>query len=74
MQFVGLTLEDDVPDHTVLIWFRTELTQKNAYEELMAQINSQLEEKGILLKKGAIVDSSITDSPRKPERIRGCRR
>ncbi len=32
----------------------------------MLGINGQLEDKGILLKKGAIVDASITDSPRKP--------
>ena len=32
----------------------------------MELINTQLEGKGILLKKRAIVDASITDSPRKP--------
>jgi IS5 family transposase len=66
MKFVGLTLEDDVPDNSVLSRFRSELTRKNAYEKLMHNINLQLEQKGILLKKGAIVDASITDSPRKP--------
>ena len=66
MNFVGLTLEDSVPDNTVLSRFRTELTKKNAYEPLMNIINLQLEQKGILLKKGAIIDASITDSPRKP--------
>lgn len=66
MNFVGLTLEDDVPDNTVLSRFRTELTKKKAYEKLMDNINGQLEDKGILLKKGAIVDASITESPRKP--------
>jgi transposase, IS5 family len=66
MNFVGLTLEDDVPDNTVLSRFRTELTKKKAYEKLMDNINGQLEQKGILLKKGAIVDASITESPRKP--------
>jgi IS5 family transposase len=66
MKFVGLTLEDDVPDNTVLSRFRTELTNKDAYEELMDNVNLQLEAKGILLKKGAIVDASITDSPRRP--------
>ncbi|MET3981869.1 hypothetical protein ABIB62_004485 [Mucilaginibacter sp. UYP25] len=39
MKFVGLTLEYDVPDHYVLSRFRTELTQKGAYEKLMEQIN-----------------------------------
>ena len=66
MKFVGLTLEDDVPDNSVLSRFRTELTLKGGYEKLMDTINDQLAGKGILLKKGAIVDASITDSPRKP--------
>jgi len=66
MQFVGLTLDDEVPDNSVLSRFRTTLTQKNAYEPLMDLINEQLEAKGIVLRKGAIVDASITDSPRKP--------
>jgi IS5 family transposase len=66
MKFVGLTLGDDVPDHSVLSRFRTALTEKDAYEKLMISINGQLEAKGVLLKKGAIVDASITDSPRKP--------
>lgn len=66
MKFVGLSLEDDVPDNTVLSRFRTALTKADAYELLLQSINQQLEDKGILLKKGAIVDASITDSPRKP--------
>ena len=66
MKFVGLTLEDDVPDNSVLSRFRTELTLKGGYEKLMDTINGQLAGKGILLKKGAIVDAGITDSPRKP--------
>lgn len=66
MQFVGLSLDDEVPDHSVLSRFRTKLTQKNGYEALMTLINSQLEAQNIILRQGAIVDASITDSPRKP--------
>ncbi|SDM96979.1 Transposase domain [Daejeonella rubra] len=46
MKFVGLTLEDNVPDNTVLSRFRSELTFKQGYEKLMDMINGQLEEKG----------------------------
>jgi IS5 family transposase len=66
MKFLGLSLEDEVPDHSVLSRFRTALTKNNAYENLLQNINTQLTSKGILLTKGAIVDASITDSPRKP--------
>src|SRR3954471_15483666 len=66
MQFVGLSLDDEVPDHSVLSRFRTTLTQKNGYEALMTLINTQLTAQDIILRQGAIVDASITDSPRKP--------
>ena len=71
MKFVGLSLEDDVPDNTVLSRFRTELTNQGAYEGLLQSINQQLEDKGILVKKGGIVDASITNSPRRPRGKKG---
>lgn len=66
MKFLGLSLEDTVPDHSVISRFRTTLSAKNAHEKLLHLINKQLEACGILLRTGAIVDASITDSPRKP--------
>lgn len=67
MQFVGLQLEDEVPDHSVISRFRSELTGKNAFEKIFEQINAQLESKGLIVKTGAIVDATVTDSPRKPK-------
>ena len=66
MQFVGLQLEDEVPDHSVISRFRSELTKKEAFEKIFEQINTQLESKGLIVKTGAIVDATVTDSPRKP--------
>jgi len=66
-RFVGLSIDDQCPDHSVISRFRTELTQKNAYEKLFKAMNKQLEKKKILVKGGVIVDASITDSPRKPK-------
>ncbi len=67
MQFVGLQLEDEVPDHSVISRFRSELTKKEAFEKIFEQINAQLESKGLIVKTGAIVDATVTDSPRKPK-------
>src|SRR5207237_6859689 len=39
MQFVGLQLEDDVPDHSIISRFRTELTNKDAFEKIFEKIN-----------------------------------
>lgn len=67
MQFVGLQLEDEVPDHSVISRFRSELTKKEAFEKIFEHINTQLESKGLIVKTGAIVDATVTDSPRKPK-------
>jgi transposase, IS5 family len=68
MSFCGLQIEDEVPDHSVISRFRTELTQKKAFDRMLNKINKQLEEKKIMIKKGiAMVDASITDSPRSPK-------
>ena len=68
MQFVGLQLEDEVPDHSVISRFRSELTKKEAFEKIFEQINAQLENKGLIVKTGAIVDATVTDSPPQPQR------
>ena len=67
MRFCGLSLEDGVPDHSTLCRFRNALTQKKVWDQLLDGINDQLEQAQILVKQGAIVDASITPSPRKPK-------
>jgi transposase, IS5 family len=66
-RFVGIGMDGTVPDHSVVSRFRTELTQKRAYDKLLISINEQLEKKAIIVKKGVLVDASVTDSPRKPK-------
>lgn len=66
-RFCGLTLEQPAPDHSTLSRFRTALTKKRAYEELFKEINRQLEQHSIIVKKGAIVDASVIDTPLKPK-------
>jgi IS5 family transposase len=66
-RFVGISLDDNVPDHSVLSRFRTELTEKGAYEKIFKALNKQLDRHKILVKTGAIIDASIVDSPLKPK-------
>lgn len=42
MRFLGIKLEDDVPDHSVLSRFRTALTKATAWDALLASVNQQL--------------------------------
>lgn len=67
MQFCHLSLDDNVPDHSVLSRFRTILTKKGTYDLLFQEIDSQLVKHGVIVKSGVSVDASITDSPRKPK-------
>jgi IS5 family transposase len=67
MRFCDLDIEDNVPDHSVLSRFRTELTEKKAFDRLLKKLNHQLAARKIIIKNGiGIVDATITDAPRCP--------
>ena len=65
-RFVGLGMEDVAPDSTTVCRFRNILVAAGLYDRVLDEINRQLEEKGVIIKRGAIVDASITDTPRRP--------
>ena len=65
-RFAGLGMEDIVPDSTTVCRFRNVLVEADLYDTLLAEFNRQLEAKGIIVKRGAIVDASITNTPRCP--------
>ena len=65
-RFVGLGLEDVAPDSTTVCRFRNILVEADLYDMVLNEINRQLEQQGVIVKRGAIVDASITDSPRRP--------
>ncbi|MEM9417375.1 MAG: IS5 family transposase [Bacteroidota bacterium] len=67
MRFCDLQLEDDVPDHSVVCRFRKALNQTASWEVLLQAINEQLTAQGVVVKQGAIIDASITPTPRKPK-------
>ncbi|GJQ05106.1 IS5 family transposase ISMac22 [Capnocytophaga canimorsus] len=62
MKFCGMQLEDNVPSYSVLNRFRTELTEKKAFDSLLSEINHQLEKHRIIIHQGVKVDASITQS------------
>ncbi|CEN44899.1 conserved hypothetical protein [Capnocytophaga canis] len=57
-----MQLEDNVPSYNVLSRFRTELTEKKAFDLLLSEINHQLEKHRIIIHQGVKVDASITQS------------
>jgi IS5 family transposase len=66
MRFLGLQLEDNVPDHSVLSRFRTALTKACVWDSLLNEVNRQLTNRSVMVKDGYHVDASVTLSQRKP--------
>ncbi len=65
--FIGIALEDRVPDHSVVSRFRTEVTTKGGWELIFQAVNDQLLAHQIIIKTGIIVDASVTDTPLRPK-------
>ena len=58
-RFVGLALADPVPDHSTLSRFRAELVKHGLAERLLAELNRQLDARGLMLKEGTLVDATL---------------
>jgi IS5 family transposase len=65
-RFVGLSLEEPVPDHTVLHRFRNRLAEGGLLERLFAELDRQLEAAGVILKRGAMLDATLIEAVSAP--------
>lgn len=61
-RFAGLKL-DRIPDETTILNFRRLLERHNLGAKLFKEINQQLDEQGLMLKEGTIVDATIISAP-----------
>ena len=64
MRFLGLHLEDRVPDAKTIWNFRDTLSRSEVIRELFDAFNQQLEEAHIITREGSIVDATFVDAPR----------
>jgi len=64
MRFLGLGLEDAVPDATTVWLFREALATAGLIEKLFASFNHHLEAKGYIARGGQIVDATIVSAPK----------
>ena len=62
-EFCGVDSSNQVPDGDTLGRFRNLLVKNGMQEKLFAQVVSLLTERGLILKKGTIVDSTIISAP-----------
>jgi IS5 family transposase len=65
-RFVGLGLEEGVPDHTVLCRFRNLLIGKGLMERLFAELDRQLDKAGVILKRGTMLDATLIEASSAP--------
>ncbi|GAC1500493.1 MAG: IS5-like element ISPsy2 family transposase [Steroidobacteraceae bacterium] len=62
-RFTGLSSLDKVPDESTILRLRHLLEQHDLAPQLLAVINRHLEERGMLLRSGTIVDATIIHAP-----------
>jgi IS5 family transposase len=67
-RFVGLALEEKVPDHTVLNRFRNRLIAEGLLERLFAELDRQLEKAGLILKRGTMLDATLIETVSTPSK------
>jgi len=65
-RFVGLSLEDTAPDHTVLNRFRNQLVEQGLLEKLFGELDHQLENAGLILKRGTMLDATLIQAVSAP--------
>jgi transposase, IS5 family len=67
-RFVGLGLEEEVPDHSTLSRFRKQLAERNLSARVFAEVNRQLEQRGLMVKRGTLIDASLVKAAVNPPR------
>ena len=63
-RFLGLETGDKVPDEKTIWAFREKLTQMGVVEDLFDKFRVYLNDKGLILGEGKIIDASFTEVPR----------
>ena len=61
-RFVGLGLQDETPDYSTISRFRTELSRRGLSEQLFTELETQLDERGLILKEGTLMDATLVDA------------
>ncbi len=61
--FSRLSLNEAIPDETTILNFRHLLEENDLAEDILKLVNAHLAKKGLLLKRGSIVDATIIAAP-----------
>lgn len=67
-RFAGFSLDHESPDASTVCRFRNHLEQRGLLVKLLNMINQQLEQHGILVRTGSVVDATLIPSARRPRK------
>jgi IS5 family transposase len=65
-RFAGIPLSESVPDHSSVWRFREELAKRGLAGRLLAEVNRQLDAKGLILRRGTLIDATIPEAAVQP--------
>src|SRR4051812_15152209 len=65
-RFAGIPLAESVPDHSSVWRFREELAKRGLAAKLLAEVNRQLDAKGLILRRGTLTDATILEAAVRP--------
>ncbi len=72
-RFAGLRLSEPIPDESTILHFRHLLERRQLGQGLFEEIKGHLEEQGVRLREGTIVDATIIEAPSSTKNRRGQR-
>lgn len=61
-RFCGLALDAAVPDHSTLCRFRNRLVEAGLLERLFVELDRQLDDAGLILRRGTMLDATVIET------------
>ena len=71
--FASLHLGEPIPDETTILNFRHLLEENDLADDILKLVNAHLAKKGLMLKRGSIVDATIIAAPSSTKNAEGKR-
>jgi len=65
-KFLGLSFDTEIPDFTTIWRFRERLVKAKLFDKLFTLIVDELERRGLILRRGTLIDATIIQASRKP--------
>jgi len=69
-RFAGITFDTDIPDYSTIWRFRDRLIKAGLLDKIFAEVLRQIDEKGLVLRRGTIVDATLVKAARKKRKTK----